>query len=185
MDYKITTNGDLSSYEWRVPRTVEDVITGGEVPVDCFLADVWGEHVDLPDNTLKTIIKFNTYWGVSLPKGWGLMISPSTYFEENRFTATSGLLAPEQASQVNIPVFWHVLDGTAVIKAGTPLALLTLVQLDKKPDYLLRVKTEKDFFEQKQRNLSHGISFTLPSSMFVPKIASALTKLSRRTGKKS
>ena len=185
MDYKITTNGDLSSYQWKIPREISTELTAGELPVSCFPADTWGEHVDLPSNTLKTIIKFNTYWGVSLPEGWGLMVSPSTYFEENRFTATSGLLVPEQSRQINIPVFWHVLDGAAVIKAGTPLALLTLIKLDQKPDYLLRVKTEKDFFEQKQLDLSHGISFTLPSSLFSPKTSAALKKLSGRTERKN
>jgi len=185
MDYKITTNGDLSSYQWKIPRAIPTEWTAGETPVSCFPSDSWGDHVDLPGNTLKTIIKFNTYWGVSLPKGWGLMLSPSTYFEETRFTATSGLLVPEQSRQINIPVFWHVLDDTTVIKAGTPLALLTLIKLDDKPDYLLRVKTEKDFFEQKQLDLAHGISFTAPSSMFLPKISSALKKLSGRTGRKN
>lgn len=185
MDYKITTNGDKSSYQWKIPREISTEWTAGEIPVSCFPSDSWGDHVDLPDNTLKTIIKFNTYWGVSLPDGWGLMISPSTYFEENRFTATSGLMVPEQARQINIPVFWHVLNGETVVKAGTPLALLTLIKLNEKPDYLLRVKNEKDFFEQKQLNLSHGISFTTPSSMFFPKTSSALKKLLSRTSGKS
>lgn len=175
MDYEITTNGDLHSFEWKVPRAIPPKVSLEEEPVNCFPPESWGEYVNLPKDTLKTIIKFNTYWGVSLPQGWGLMVSPSAYFEENRFTAASGMVLPNQTCAINIPVLWHVVEGKTIIKAGTPLALLTLIKLDK-PDYLIRLRTTEDVEKITQTLWANLIGFKRPFHHIQEKVGMAFKK---------
>lgn len=174
-DYKISTDGDLRTFTWEIPREIPHEVSLNEKPITCFPPELWGEYVDLPENTLKTIIKFNTLWGFSLPQGWGLMLSPSTYFEENRFTVTSGVLLPNHSSALNIPVFWHVVEGETIIKAGTPLALLTPIKLDK-PDYLIRLRTAEDVNRTNQMWWARTISFKRPFHNIQEKVGMAFKK---------
>lgn len=127
-DMTIETNGDGENFQWRSVvsgldfRTIGDIgyLPGG------MLLDYLPKRID----TLKTIIKFQAPWLVTVPKGYSLLFIPMLYSDDARFTNAPGVLDPGMDRQLNIQVFWHVLNGTEVIRAGTPLAHVVLVPTD-------------------------------------------------------
>jgi hypothetical protein len=46
---------------------------------------------------------------------------PVSYNSESRFTDAIGIVDPRYMHAVSVQLFWHVLDGETLIKAGTPL----------------------------------------------------------------
>ena len=46
---------------------------------------------------------------------------PFTYNNEHRFTAAHGVVDPKYAHVLNVQLYWHVLNGTEHVEAGTPL----------------------------------------------------------------
>lgn len=165
IDIKIDTKGDGREFFWEVPSEHSiDVL--GENPIGYFPASTYGDYVDLPANTLKTVIKINTGWRVSVPKNYKLIMTPSTYNEENRFTSTIGIIDCTFANYLNIPLLWHILEGSTVIEAGTPLALLTLVPENKLP-FHIKEATPKDFILEKRLSDTQAMSFTKPASYYM------------------
>lgn len=166
-DISITTNGDGKSFKWEVPRpTISKTI--GYAAVSYFESVQYGDYVNLPENTLKTILKIQTGWTVKLPKNYVLIFSPLTYNEENRFTAFSGVLDPTISNELNVPLFWHILDGQTVIEAGTPLALLTPIKQEKF-SFVIKEQNIEDAENRNRLCHSQAISFSKPSSYFLKK----------------
>lgn len=164
-DISITTNGDGKSFKWEVPTAAISKMVGYDA-VSHFESVQYGDHVNLPENTLKTIVKIQTGWTVKLPRNYALVFSPLTYNEENRFTAFSGVLDPTISNELNVPLFWHILNGKTVIEAGTPLALLTPIKQEKF-NFVIKEQNIED--EENRKNLLHSraISFSKPSSYFL------------------
>jgi hypothetical protein len=166
-DISIRTNGDGQNFKWEIPTPAISKMVGYDA-VSHFEGWQYGDHIELPVNTLKTIVKIQTGWKVRLPKDYVLMLSPLTYNEENRFTAFSGILDPTISNELNVPLFWHILDGQTIIEAGTPLALLTPIKQEKF-NFLIK---ESDFEDEENRNrllYSEAISFSKPSPYFLKK----------------
>ena len=88
-----------------------------------------------PLNTLDSIIKVQTGWYAKVPKGYQLLQLHPPLLDESTFTAVEGSYrASEGLAAINVPMYWHKLEGSHVIKAGTPLAWLLLVP-DEEPTY--------------------------------------------------
>jgi hypothetical protein len=118
-DFIIKTDGDGVSFNWQTNCIFTKGMNGyiashdeaQTVPI-----------LDDPDNTLKTIIKIETPWRVKASDDVVLLQTPVHYMNENRFSVATGILDPKFAHVVNVQMFWKVLNGETVIKAGTPLA---------------------------------------------------------------
>lgn len=123
-DIAITTNGDGVSFEWKTPVRIGDLMS-----CDFFKEDV-GYHsyesllAYLPPKkeTLKSIIKIDSPWLVEAPKNIKFVFMPMLYSDQNVFTTLPGILDHNINNSLNIQLLWHNLNGTHVIKAGTPLA---------------------------------------------------------------
>ena len=50
-----------------------------------------------------------------------LLQIPVHYTNEKRFTPATGLIDPRYAHVLNVQLFWHVLNGEELVRAGTPL----------------------------------------------------------------
>ena len=78
---------------------------------------------------MATMIKINSPWVVTVPKGYYLLCMPIPYSDDNRFTASMGLIDGDAGINfLNVQMFWHCLDSEEVIPAGTPLAQYFLIK---------------------------------------------------------
>jgi len=150
-DIKIITNGDGVSYHSSTlynfdnPKYVDD-----HAPEQ--LADL----VALPHQTLKSIIKISTTWKVECPtKDIVFMVMPVHYSNETRFTACTGILDPLESPEVNVQIYWHVLNGVEVIKAGTPL--VQYVPIPKFNNYQLLTDNYNEKDQQKNIDLEYAL----------------------------
>ena len=157
-DIALTSNGDGRSIEWEVPL----VLDPDDSPVQFFESHQWAQVVSkFKLNTLETLVKIHTGWSVDLPKNHSLMFLPLDVFgEENRFTPFSGPLQGGKAPvYINPILYWHVKEGTEIIKAGTPLCMLRLVKDDicnTKKDFKILVNDEKHI--KRLKNAMRGFS---------------------------
>ena len=142
-DLVIETNGDGQTFSWTTPGSAVSSIMGGD-PVSYFSTDRFANFMEIPPNTLKTIVKFNVPWRFHAPKGWGLLMMPLNYTNESRFSSTTGILDPTLSGQLHVISFWHVLKGQTLIKAGTPLCQLIPVKLENCFDADIRSATQKE-----------------------------------------
>lgn len=78
------------------------------------------------DNTnkpyLNSAVKVETPWRVKASEDMLLLQMPVSYNNETRFTAAYGIVDPMYMHAIPIQLFWHVLEGKTLVKAGTPLA---------------------------------------------------------------
>jgi hypothetical protein len=130
-DLVIETNGDGSSFTWYTPidqRSVHSVDTIGEM-VSSHSKEQYADYIggSIP-NSIDTVIKINTPWRCNVPEGYFLQEAPLPYTTEKRFTTITGFYSKEVGiAQMNVQLLWHVLKGTTLIKAGTPIAHYMLI----------------------------------------------------------
>ena len=151
-DFVITTNGDGRSFKWQTNSQAYSL--------SHFEPEQYGDHAVLPVQVLKSVLKINTGWNFKCPEGWGLMMMPLQYVDENRFTAATGIINPKISNDANVVFFWNVLEGEVLIKAGTPLALMLPIQLETQP-FIIREKTEKEKQFDKAYELKRATSFVV------------------------
>ena len=77
---------------------------------------------------LHSAVKVETPWRVKASDDIVLLQLPVTYNNEARFTAAIGVLDPKYMHSVSVQLFWHVLEGETLVKAGTPLVQYVPVQ---------------------------------------------------------
>ena len=135
-DFLIETKGDGVSFTWKSPA--EDKKIGH------FGSSEYGDFAKLPINTLKTIIKVDTPWRFKAPKGWGLMMIPLQYIDEDRFSSAVGILNETQSNILNSILYWHDLKNETHIKAGTPLCQLIPIKLNDFKETIIRPPTKKE-----------------------------------------
>lgn len=157
-DIRLETNGDGISINWEVPVLLNEE----DSPVQFFEPHQWADAVqNFPQNTLKTLVKIHTGWSVELPKNHSLMFLPLDVFGvENRFSVFSGPLKGGLGpAYINVVLYWHVLNGVEIIKAGTPLCLLKLVKdnlCDIKTGFSVAVRDEA--YERRLKSYLKGLS---------------------------
>jgi hypothetical protein len=96
---------------------------------------------------LHTLIKIQTPWFVTVPKGYSLLCLPVPYNDDIRFTASTGVL--KGCNDVNAQLFWHVKKGKEVVKKGTLLAQYILIK-DEEVDYTVSVANDSDLKEREK-----------------------------------
>ena len=145
-DFTIETNGDGNNFQWKSTVNAKDfrpVPDIGFLPGHLIL-DYMPKRID----TLNTIIKFQAPWLATVPKGWSLVFMPMLYSDDGRFTNCPGILDTAMDKQLNIQIFWHALNSTEVIRAGTPLAHLVLIPTEQAMDMEIRPYNESTKAEQ-------------------------------------
>ncbi len=131
-DIAIGTNGSGTGFDWSTPIDQANITTGHEWNynyVSHHDDTVLSIYNNLKPHTLKTTIKIQSPWVVYIPPGHQLLCVPIPYPDDNRFTAAIGILDGDQGPNfLNVQIFWHSLNGTEVIPAGTPLAQYFLIK---------------------------------------------------------
>jgi hypothetical protein len=138
-DIEITTHGDGVDFLWRTPSQIGGDAVGFHPPHQ--LADY---HSDWPKDTLRTLIKIHTGWRCIVPDGYYLLEMPVPMVEENRFTTVSGYFSKDTGpAHMNVQLMWHIMSGSTLIKAGTPIAQYVLVPKDQ-PEMVCRDAEKRD-----------------------------------------
>ena len=169
-DFVIETNGDGESFISYLPSSAPNDIVGGQRgagAVGHFAPAKFGSlpSTSLPANTLRGIVKLHTPWTFYITPGWGLMMLPVEYIKEHRFTSAIGVIDPRFSQQLNPILYWHVLSGSTLVKAGTPLCRLIPVPINDRWTTTVRQATKKeyDFYYDRQKLTSlfwsrpHGV----------------------------
>ena len=111
---KYTFSGSEYYISWHSPSQTEPLIPK-EIP-------------NTDKHYLHSAVKVETPWRVKTSDDIVLLQLPVTYNNEARFTAAIGVLDPKYMHSVSVQLFWHVLEGETLIKAGTPLVQYVPVQ---------------------------------------------------------
>ena len=111
---KYTFSGSEYYISWHSPSQTEPLIPK-EIP-------------NTDKQYLHSAVKVETPWRVKASDDIVLLQLPVTYNNEARCTAAIGVLDPKYMHSVSVQLFWHVLEGETLIKAGTPLVQYVPVQ---------------------------------------------------------
>lgn len=107
----------------------------------------------LKPSTFHSVIKIQSPWVVKVPKGYYLLCSTIPYNDDNRFTASMGIIDGDAGINfLNIQLFWHILEGEEIIKAGTPLAQYFLIKKEK-TETVSRSYNDTDLSDLRYRRL--------------------------------
>lgn len=133
-DIYIKTDG-AGGFEWNTPLDQTKLVTGHEwnYPYISYHPGTDTEPYGiLKPNTMSNVIKVNSPWVVTVPKGYYLLCMPIPYHDDNRFTASIGLIDGDAGINfLNVQLFWHCLNSEELIPAGTPLAQYYLIKKEK------------------------------------------------------
>ena len=152
-DIKIVTEDGGSKLSWSSMQNFDSEFITYHTP-DSLL-----DHIDYRPNTCKFILKINTPWSVDCSDDLVLLQTHVHYAGESRFTAATGTLDPKESSQCNIQLFWHVMDGVEIIKAGTPLVQFIPMPRYSDPEFEISENVEK--FERQNKVLRYLANHTL------------------------
>jgi hypothetical protein len=132
-DIRITTNGNLVDFKW---ESIGRKINENTECVSYFTTPQFSDHIQIPPNSLKTLIKINLPWIISSSDYCFLQMQPS-FIEDYRFTVVQGIINPKKAREVNIVLYWHVLNGSEILTAGTPICQLIPIQKKLLPKMII------------------------------------------------
>jgi hypothetical protein len=141
-DITIKTYSD-GAYEWSTPSDQFDIAQ--EEALTEHKEELYSKYrKHWPINTFKHLLKFNTLWKAIIPEGHTLLQLPIPYYDNNLFTTAEGAYSSTQGpASLNIPVYWHRIEGEEFLPAGTPIAYLVLVA-DKLCPYNIGNPVETD-----------------------------------------
>jgi hypothetical protein len=132
VDFLIKTGPDVQNFEWEVPFMFKKQMPNYTIPGAEYYVNwhsEWQTEPVIPreiENTdkpyLHTAVKVETPWRVKASDDILLMQLPVSYNNEARFTAAQGIVDPKYMHAIPVQLFWHVLEGETLVKAGTPLA---------------------------------------------------------------
>ena len=157
-DFTINTVGDGVTFEWNEPYRFTKINRGMDSYVSGHTRSQTEPLLDNPDDTLKTVVKIETPWRIEASDDVVFLIMPVTYNNESRFRAATGILDPKYGHLINVQLFWNVLLGRTLVRAGTPLC--QIVPISRKAlsssyyDVTIDVANEIDI--QKEREFNYA-----------------------------
>jgi hypothetical protein len=168
-DFMIQTNGDGVTFEYAETYRFSKVTAGMDAYVTSHTRAQTEPLLDDPNTTLKTVVKIETPWRIETDEDTLLLFMPVTYNNENRFSAAIGIFDPKYGHVLNIQLFWKVLDGKTIVKAGTPLC--QIVPISRKDfntsayDVTIGMATAIDEVKEKEFNYASNCSFMATDSL--------------------
>ncbi len=154
-DFMITTNGDGIRFDWLEPYRFTKVTPGMDTYISSHTRDQTEIFLD-DEETLKTVVKIETPWRVEGDDDLLLLQVPVTYNNEDRFQAATGILDLKYAHLMNVQLFWKKLDGSTLVKAGTPLC--QYIPISRKAlstsfyDVTIETANDQDLIKEKEFN---------------------------------
>jgi hypothetical protein len=138
-DIEIKTWGHDREFTWKSEIDQKKLLGYNYIHYHNF--DQLKKFKDFRKDTLHTLIKIQSPWFVTIPEGYSLLCIPIPYHDDIRFTAATGIL--KGMNDLNAQLFWHVKNGTEIIKKGTLLAQYILLK-NEEVDHTISVATDED-----------------------------------------
>jgi hypothetical protein len=130
-DLIIETNGDGENVMTIHPDVGASVYNeSANKLVDKHDRKLFHNYTQVPRSSLKTLLKINTCWNVVPDDNYVYLVTSVEYSNEDRFTVATGILDPYINSNINVILYWHVLNGRETLSAGTPLVHLIPIPRD-------------------------------------------------------
>ena len=181
-DFTVNTVGDGVTFEWNEPYRFTKITPGMDSYVSGHTRSQTEPLLDDPNDTLKTVIKIETPWRIEASDDVVFLLMPVTYNNESRFTAATGILDPKYGHLINIQLFWKVLSGRTLIRAGTPLC--QIIPVSRKAlsssfyDVTIDVADETDKQKEREFNYASNCAF-LPSDKLSSRLGRIITILNK------
>jgi len=157
-DFLIRTTGDGLFFDWAEPIKFTKGTPGTANYISSHTRSQVEPLIDDASNTLKTVVKVETPWRLDASDDLIFLQIPISYNREARFTAAHGFLDPKYMHAVNVQLFWHVLEGETLIRAGTPLCQLIPIEKStlsmSKFDVEIGKATEQDYNRERSFNFA-------------------------------
>ena len=118
-DFIIQLDGS-GNFEWRS----ETLFYGGRYVTAHIPEQTEGMSnlVNQQKDVLEYTIKMKLPWRVQAHKDIVFIQQNIAYWDEERFSVPTGIVAPQYSYEINCQLFWHITEpGEYLIKAGTPL----------------------------------------------------------------
>jgi hypothetical protein len=133
-DFIIRTASDHENDSWEAPfafkRESDKYSFGGNEYYVSWHSPAQTEPV-IPRVTINTnkpylqmAVKVETPWRLKSSDDIVFLQIPVSYNNEERFSAAVGIVDPRYMHSVTVQLFWHVMEGETLVRAGTPLAQL-------------------------------------------------------------
>jgi hypothetical protein len=103
------------------------------------------EFIPRSQRQSKILMKMNTPWHVKAPEGIKLLMLPISYPDEDILEGTSGILDPRLNPQINVHIWWNLIQGKHELPANTPIA--HIIPLTDQPVELVMRDAEGDEFD--------------------------------------
>ena len=149
IDFTIATTGDLESFKWTAPVNAQ---FQGHDYVMSHSVNQLAKFIPFRQDTLHTILKINTRWRASCSDDVVFLQIPVPYPEHTDFTAATGIFDFHQSHEINIQLFWHKLNDTILVKAGTPLCMLVPIPRGFNVDLIVEPATSEDRYKDNAWN---------------------------------
>ena len=149
-DIRINADEDGNYVAWEMPLNVNDYVVKDQFDgmklseISFFEKEIFYNHFPRK-NTVKGILKINTPWMIKVPKNYRAMLLPVWYDNEERFSVIPGILDNEISNVVAVQIYWHELGKEEIIKAGTPLVKIILIEKEE-VEMEFRLSTKKERF---------------------------------------
>ena len=158
-DVVIKTNGDKENFQFLLPTP--DLTIGGPG------GDVVGRHLPGIDSFLPKkpwaidpTIKFHTPWKVIAPKGVKFLVIPIAYSENPEIESSIGILDPGYSCEINFQMYFNIIDGEYLLKAGTPM--LHMIPLsEEKFNFICRDANDHDIAWLRKKEFFKNFTFKL------------------------
>ena len=154
-DIEIETEDNAEAFSWKTPLNINDFETKIDIngptlsEIMYMKPELFYNYFPRPD-TLKCVIKINTPWSVKMPDGYSLIYAPFWYDNETRFSVIPGLFDSNEHNYLNVQIYWHVIGGKEIIRAGTPLVRLIPIK-NEDFDFVSRMSTREENLEYKMK----------------------------------
>lgn len=146
-DFTITTDkNDPMNFRWNCAMGMSINVPGdSEPPIGSHPFQQLGQFMPMRKDTLQAVVKVQTFWRYEATEDVVFLQIPYPYPDHNDFTAAYGVFDSTKSFSINIQLFWHNLDGTVLVKAGTPLSQLIPIPRNYAIDLIIDEANEKDY----------------------------------------
>lgn len=157
IDFTITTTrGELNVFRWACSTYAN---YDGREYIGFHSNDQLSDFMPMREDSLNSIIKVHTHWKVYSSSDIVFLQIPIPYPDHNMFSAVHGIVDPILAFEINTQLFWHKLDGTHLVKAGTPLAQWIPIPRDLAVELTVSKMTEEDRYNSLSYNYFTKMNF--------------------------
>lgn len=167
-DFLIKTGPGVDQLSWETPflfkRESDKYTFGG---TDYYISWHSPAHTEplLPQEipstnkeTLHSAVKVETPWRVKTSDDILLLQVPITYNNEARFSAAIGIIDPKYMHALSVQLFWHVMEGDTLIRAGTPL--VQYIPISRSMLNKNSIEFVVDAAQQVEKELEEAYAFT-------------------------